>query len=59
MNESTGLRARKKARTRDAIADAAISLFPEHGFDRVPVNGNRGGCRGLHADPLPVLPTKE
>ena len=27
MVEPAGLRARKKARTRDAIADAAISLF--------------------------------
>jgi AcrR family transcriptional regulator len=36
--ESTGLRARKKARTRDAIADAAISLILAHGFDEVSVN---------------------
>src|SRR5215470_959598 len=34
----TGLRARKKARTRGAIADAAISLFLAHGFDQVSVN---------------------
>ena len=32
-----GLRDRKKARTRDAIADAAIALFLQHGFDQVPV----------------------
>ncbi|MEE1820946.1 TetR family transcriptional regulator [Streptomyces sp. BE20] len=38
MNEPTGLRARKKARTRDAIADASISLFLERGFDRVSVS---------------------
>ncbi len=38
MIEPTGLRARKKARTRDAIADAAISLFLAHGFDQVSVN---------------------
>jgi AcrR family transcriptional regulator len=35
--EPTGLRARKKARTHDAIADAAISLFLTHGFDHVSV----------------------
>ncbi|MFE0590276.1 TetR/AcrR family transcriptional regulator [Micromonospora echinospora] len=38
MIEPTGLRARKRARTRDAIADAAISLFLAHGFDQVSVN---------------------
>ena len=38
MTGTTGLRALKKARTRDAIADAAISLFLAHGFDRVAVN---------------------
>jgi AcrR family transcriptional regulator len=36
--EPTGLRARKQARTRDAIADAAVSLFLAHGFDQVSVN---------------------
>jgi AcrR family transcriptional regulator len=38
VTEPTGLRARKKARTHDAIADAAISLFLAHGFDHVSVN---------------------
>jgi AcrR family transcriptional regulator len=38
VSEPTGLRARKKARTRDVIADAAISLFLAHGFDQVSVN---------------------
>lgn len=39
MIEPAGLRARKKVRTRDAIADAAISLFLAHGFDQVSVAG--------------------
>jgi AcrR family transcriptional regulator len=38
VTDPTGLRARKKARTHDAIADAAISLFLAHGFDHVSVN---------------------
>ncbi|MFI6071875.1 TetR/AcrR family transcriptional regulator [Actinoplanes sp. NPDC051343] len=38
MSEPAGLRARKKARTHDAIADAAISLFLARGFDQVSIN---------------------
>ncbi|BCJ57037.1 TetR/AcrR family transcriptional regulator [Micromonospora endophytica] len=38
MIEPVGLRARKKARTRDVIADAAITLFLAHGFDQVSVS---------------------
>ena len=37
MIEPTGLRARKMARTHDAIADAAITLFLAYGFDHVSV----------------------
>ncbi|WP_432897520.1 TetR family transcriptional regulator [Micromonospora matsumotoense] len=38
MVEPTGLRARKKARTHDTLADVAITLFLAHGFDQVSVN---------------------
>ena len=38
MVERVGLRARKKARTRDVIADVAITLFLAHGFDQVSVS---------------------
>ncbi|MFF3866016.1 TetR/AcrR family transcriptional regulator [Micromonospora sp. NPDC001898] len=38
MSEPVGLRARKKVRTRDAIAGTAISLFLARGFDQVSVS---------------------
>ncbi|GAB3083117.1 TetR family transcriptional regulator [Micromonospora schwarzwaldensis] len=38
MSEPDGLRARKKAQTRGAIADAAITLFLARGFEQVSVS---------------------
>lgn len=37
MTETVGRRERKKAQTRKALADAALRLFLEHGYDKVGV----------------------
>jgi AcrR family transcriptional regulator len=37
MTAPTGLRERKKAKTRSAISEAAISMFLERGYDQVSV----------------------
>ncbi|MFD7582338.1 TetR/AcrR family transcriptional regulator [Kitasatospora sp. NPDC059817] len=37
MTEPTGRRERKKAQTRQSLADAALDLFLEHGYDQVGV----------------------
>ena len=59
MIEPTGLRARKKARTRDAIADAAISLFLAHGFDHVSVNDIAAVAEVSKPTLFRYFPTKE
>jgi AcrR family transcriptional regulator len=57
--EQTGLRARKKARTHDAIADAAISLFLTHGFDQVSVTDIAAAAEVSKPTLFRYFPTKE
>ncbi|MEU2521986.1 helix-turn-helix domain-containing protein [Streptomyces pseudogriseolus] len=59
MYEPAGLRARKKQRTHDAIADAAVSLFLEHGFERVSVNDIAAAAEISKPTLFRYFPTKE
>lgn len=59
MIESAGLRARKKLRTRDAIADAAISLFLARGFDQVSVSDVAATAEVSKPTLFRYFPTKE
>ncbi|MEU3555729.1 TetR/AcrR family transcriptional regulator [Streptomyces fragilis] len=59
MTEPTGLRARKKARTHDAIADAAIGLFLARGFDEVSVSDIAAAAEVSKPTLFRYFPTKE
>ena len=59
VTESAGLRARKKVRTRDAIAEAAISLFLAHGFDQVSVSDIAATAEVSKPTLFRYFPTKE
>ena len=54
-----GLRERKKAQTRQAIADAALTLFGERGFDAVPVAAVARAAGVSEATVFNYFPTKE
>jgi len=57
--EPVGLRARKKVRTRDAIADAAISLFLARGFDQVSVTDVAAAAEVSKPTLFRYFPSKE
>jgi AcrR family transcriptional regulator len=60
MTEVTiGRRERKKARTRQAIADAALDLFLEHGFDQVAIKDIAEAADVSMSGLFKHFPTKE
>jgi AcrR family transcriptional regulator len=59
VSEPSGLRARKKLRTREAISEAAISLFLERGFDPVSVNDVAAAAEISKPTLFRYFPTKE
>jgi AcrR family transcriptional regulator len=59
MTEQLGLRARKKQRTRELIADTARRLFTERGFDAVPVADIAREAEVSEATVFNYFPTKE
>ncbi|MDI9883345.1 TetR family transcriptional regulator [Streptomyces sp. HNM0645] len=59
MNAPTGLRERKKQRTRETISAAAITLFLEHGFDQVSVADVAVAAEVSKPTLFKYFPTKE
>jgi AcrR family transcriptional regulator len=57
--ETEGLRERKKRQTREAIADAAMRLFVEHGFDAVTVADVARAADVSQKTVFNYFPTKE
>ncbi|MGW7686136.1 TetR family transcriptional regulator [Kribbella sp. NPDC054772] len=55
----TGLRERKKQQTYDALSQAAIALFLEHGFDEVPVTDIAAAADVSKPTLFKYFPTKE
>ncbi|MFF0115699.1 TetR family transcriptional regulator [Streptomyces prasinus] len=59
MNAPTGLRERKKQRTREAISDTAIALFLKRGFDQVSVVDIAAAAEVSKPTLFKYFPTKE
>ncbi|MEU6242725.1 TetR/AcrR family transcriptional regulator [Streptomyces sp. NPDC047024] len=59
MDGKPGLRERKKQRTREAISGAAISLFLEHGFNKVSVAQVAEAAEVSKRTLFAYFPTKE
>ncbi|MEU2605977.1 TetR/AcrR family transcriptional regulator [Streptomyces albus] len=59
MNQQMGLRERKKERTRETIAETAIRLFLDKGFDRVSVTEVAEGAEVSRRTLFAYFPTKE
>jgi len=59
MGVQTGLRERKKQQTRQRIVDAALELFDQRGFDRVPVAEVARLAEVSEATVFNYFPTKE
>ena len=59
MTTELGLRERKKLRTRQLIADTAMRMFAERGFDAVPVAAVARAAEVSEATVFNYFPTKE